>query len=313
MKVFIAGATGAVGSRLVPLFASAGHEVTGTSRSIEGVRSINVAGGHGVVMDGLDVDSIRRAVLEAQPDIIVHELTSLAGGMNLKKIDASFAVTNELRTRATDALLAAGKQVGTSRFIVQSFTGWTNEHAGARVKSELDPLDPKPAAASRQTLAAIAHAETVTVAAGGLALRYGPLYGPAQSLGAGGEMLELVRTGRMPIVGGGGGIWSFCHIDDAASATVAAATHGTAGLYNIVDDDPASVAEWLPELAIAAGGRKPMRIPAWAARPLIGDFGVRWMTTARGSSNAKAKAELGWSPSYPSWREGFRTGLGERA
>ncbi|WP_223691427.1 NAD-dependent epimerase/dehydratase family protein [Leifsonia poae] len=311
MKVFIAGATGAVGSRLVPLFAAAGHEVTGTSRSLEGARLITAAGGHGVVMDGRDVDSIRRAVLNAQPDVIVHELTALAGGMNLKKIDTSFAVTNELRTRATDALLDAGQQAGTTRYIVQSFTGWTNEHAGAQVKSELDPLDPNPAAASRQTLAAIAHTETVTLAAGGLVLRYGPLYGPAQSLGTGGEMLELVRKGRMPIVGGGGGVWSFCHIDDAASATVAAATRGASGLYNIVDDDPAAVAEWLPELASAAGGRKPMRIPAWAARPLIGDFGVQWMTTARGSSNAKAKAALGWSPTYASWRDGFRNGLGE--
>lgn len=313
MKVFIAGATGAVGSRLVPRFVAAGHEVTGTSRSIEGVRSITAAGGQGVTMDGRDVDSIRRAVLAAQPDIIVHELTSLARGLDLKRIDTTFAVTNELRTRATDALLAAGQQAGTRRFIVQSFTGWTNEHAGARVKSEQDPLDPNPAAASRGTIAAIAHTETVTVAAGGLVLRYGPLYGPAQSLGAGGEMLELVRRGRMPIVGGGGGIWSFCHVDDAASATVAAANRGASGLYNIVDDDPAAVAEWLPELASAAGARKPMRIPAWAARPLIGDFGVRWMTTARGSSNAKAKAALGWVPSHPSWRDGFRTGLGERS
>ncbi|MEO8907089.1 MAG: NAD(P)-dependent oxidoreductase [Microbacteriaceae bacterium] len=311
MKVFIAGATGAVGSRLVPLFATAGHEVTGTSRSIQGASEITATGGHGVVMDGRDLDSIRRVVLDAQPDIIVHELTALAGGINLKKIDASFAVTNELRTRATDALLAAGQQAGTSRFIVQSFTGWTNEHAGSRVKSELDPLDPNPAAASRQTLAAIAHAETMTLAAGGLVLRYGPLYGPGQALGTGGEMLELVAKGRMPIVGGGAGIWSFCHIDDAASATVAAATHGTTGLYNIVDDDPASVAEWLPEFARAAGGRKPMRVPSWAARPLIGEFGVRWMTTARGSSNAKAKAALGWTPRFPSWRDGFRTGLGD--
>jgi nucleoside-diphosphate-sugar epimerase len=313
MKIFIAGATGAIGSRLVPLFLAAGHEVTGTSRSIEGTGRINAAGGHGVVMDGQDVHSIRRAVLEAQPEIIVHELTSLAAGMNLKKLDTSFAVTNELRTRATDALLTAGQEVGTSRFLVQSFTGWTNEHTGPPVKSEADPLDPNPAATSRQSLAAIAHLEAVTVAAGGLVLRYGPLYGPGQSLGAGGEMLELVAKGGMPIVGSGRGIWSFTHVDDAASATFAAATRGTPGLYNIVDDDPAPVAEWIPQLALAAGGKKPMRIPAWLARPLIGEFGVRWMTTARGSSNAKARAELGWAPSYTSWREGFRTGLDDKA
>jgi len=310
MKVFIAGATGAIGSRLVPLLVAEGHQVIGTSRSAKGTSRIDAAGGHGVIMDGLDADSVRRAVLDAQPDVIVHELTSLAGSINLKKLDSSFAVTNQLRTRATDALLAAGRQAGTSRFVVQSFTGWTNEHTGSWVKTEEDPLEPHPVASARESLAAITHLEAATVAAGGLVVRYGPLYGPGQSLGTGGEMLELVAKGKMPVVGGGRGVWSFTHIDDAAMATAAAATRGEPGLYNIVDDDPATVSEWIPVLASAAGGKKPMRIPAWMARPMIGDFGVQWMTTARGSSNAKAKAVLGWAPRYASWREGFRTGLG---
>lgn len=310
MKIFIAGATGAVGSRLVPLFIAAGHEVTGTSRSAEGLRRIHAGGGRGVIMDGLDAASIRHAVLAAQPDVLVHQLTSLSGGIDLKRLDDTFAVTNDLRTRGTDALIAAAKEAGTSRILVQSFTGWTNEHSGTPVKTEEDPLDPNPVAASRNMLAAIAHAERAAVDAGGLALRFGSFYGPGQALGEGGEMLELVRKGRMPVVGAGTGVWSFCHIDDAAAATVAAATRGAAGLYNIVDDDPAQVSVWLPELARAVGARRPLRVPVFVARMLIGEFGVEWMTTARGSSNAKAKAELGWAPRYPSWREGFRTGLG---
>lgn len=310
MRIFIAGATGAVGGRLVPLLSSAGHEVTGTSRSEHGVHRIEAAGGRGVVMDGLDAASVRRAVLDAQPDVLVHELTSLAGGFDLAHIDRSFAVTNELRTRGTDTLIAAAQEAGTPRIIVQSFTGWTNEHAGSPVKTERDRLDPHPVPAMRPALDAIAHAERVTVEAGGLALRYGSFYGPGQSIGAGGDTLEAVRRRRVPIVGDGGGVWSFCHIDDAASATAAAITRGAPGTYNIVDDEPAPVAEWLPELARAIGAKPPMRLPAWVARLVVGEFGVAWMTTARGSSNAKAKAELGWTPRYASWRDGFRTGLG---
>ncbi|HEU0181385.1 MAG TPA: NAD(P)-dependent oxidoreductase [Agromyces mariniharenae] len=310
MRIFIAGGTGAVGSRLVPLFVAAGHEVTGTSRTAEGVQRIAAAGGRGVVMDGRDAASVRRAVLDAEPDVLVHQLTSLSGHFDFKRFDETFAVTNELRTRGTDALLAAANEAGTGRIVVQSYTGWTNEHAGSAVKTEADPLDPNPVPAARNTLAAIAYAEQATLDAGGLALRFGNFYGPGQSLGEGGEMLESVRKRQVPIVGGGRGIWSFCHIDDAAAATVAAATRGAAGIYNVVDDEPAAVSEWLPELARAIGAKSPMRVPAWVARMAIGEFGVAWMTTGRGSSNAKAKAELGWAPRYATWREGFRSGLG---
>ncbi|QIG40703.1 NAD(P)-dependent oxidoreductase [Microbacterium sp. 4R-513] len=310
MKIFIAGGSGAVGSRLVPQFLAAGHEVTGTSRTEEGARRIEAAGARGVVMDGLDEASIRRAVLEARPDVLVHQLTSLSGGFDFKRFDETFATTNELRTRGTDALIAAAEEAGTSRIVVQSYTGWTNEHSGSPVKTEADPIDPDPVPIARSTLAAIAYAERATVAAGGLALRFGSFYGPGQALGEGGEMLEAVRRRRIPLVGRAEGIWSFCHIDDAATATVAAATRGAAGVYNIVDDEPAPVSTWLPELARAVGAKRPLRVPAWIARTIIGDFGVAWMTTARGSSNAKAKAELGWTPRYASWREGFRSGLG---
>ncbi|WP_136042787.1 MULTISPECIES: NAD-dependent epimerase/dehydratase family protein [unclassified Microbacterium] len=309
MKIFIAGGSGAVGSRLVPLLVAAGHEVTGTAHSEAGAARIAAAGGRGVIMDGTDPASIRRAVLDAKPDVLVHQLTALSGSFDLKRLDETFAVTNRLRTLGTDALIAAAKEAGTGRIVVQGYTGWPNEHTGAAVKTEADPLDPNPVPTARNTLAAIAHAEHAAVEAGGLALRFGNFYGPGQSLGEGGEMLMSVQKGQVPIVGSGAGVWSFCHIDDAVAATVAAITQGDAGVYNIVDDEPAPVAEWLPVLASIVGRKRPMRVPAWLARFLIGDFGVAWMTTARGSSNAKAKAELGWTPRYPSWREGFRTGL----
>ena len=311
MRVFIAGATGAVGSRLVPLLVASGHEVVGTSRSAERLGAIEAAGAKGVVMDGLDAASVRAAVLDARPDVIVHELTGLDGvAPDLKHFDEGFAATNALRTRGTDHLLAAAREAGVARFIAQSFTGWPNERAGGRVKTEEDPIDPSPTAASRETVAAIRHVERATTDAGGLALRYGGLYGPGNSIGTGGELLDMVHDGKLPLVGDGAGVWSFCHVDDAASATALAVERGAPGVYNIVDDDPAPVSEWLPELARIIGAKPPRHVPAWVARPLIGEHGVSLMTKIRGSSNAKAKRELGWEPRFPSWQEGFRTGLG---
>lgn len=311
MRVFIAGATGAVGSRLVPMLVTAGHEVVGTSRSTERLGEIEAAGARGVVMDGLDAASVRIAVLDARPDAIVHELSALAGvAPDFRHFDEAFAGTNALRTRGTDHLLAAAREAGVGRFVAQSFTGWPNERSGGPVKTEEDPLDPSPTRASRQTLDAIRYVERATTEAGGLALRYGGLYGPGNVIGRGGQLLAMVQARRLPVVGGGTGVWSFCHVDDAASATAAALTRGAPGVYNVVDDDPAPVSEWLPELARIVGAKPPRRVPAWVARPLIGEHGVSLMTQARGSSNAKAKRELGWEPRYPSWREGFRTGLG---
>ena len=311
MRVFIAGATGAVGSRLVPLLVASGHEVVGTSRSAERLGAIEAAGAKGVVMDGLDAASVRAAVLDARPDVIVHELTGLDGiAPDLKHFDEGFAATNALRTSGTDHLLAAAREAGVARFIAQSFTGWPNERTGGPVKTEEDPIDPTPTAASRETIAAIRYVEQSTTDAGGLALRYGGLYGPGNVIGTGGELLAMVQDGKLPLVGDGAGVWSFCHVDDAASATAIAVERGAPGVYNIVDDDPAPVSEWLPELARIIGAKPPRHVPAWVARPLIGEHGVSLMTKIRGSSNAKAKRELGWEPRYPSWREGFRTGLG---
>ncbi|WP_139416773.1 NAD-dependent epimerase/dehydratase family protein [Agromyces laixinhei] len=311
MRVFIAGATGAIGSRVVRLLVAAGHEVAGTSRHGDRLADIEAAGARGLVMDGLDATSVRTAVLEARPEVIVHELTALAGlAPDLKHFDQGFAMTNELRTSGTDHLLAVAAEAGVGRFIAQSYTGWPNERTGGAVKDEADPIDPHPTDASKETIAAIRYVEGATAAADGVALRSGQLYGPGQSIGRGGEMVEMIAAGRLPLVGGGTGITSFCHIDDAASATAAAVTHGAAGVYNIVDDDPAPVSEWLPALAEAVGAKAPRHVPAWVARPLIGEHGVSLMTKARGSSNAKAKRELDWTPDWPSWREGFRSGLG---
>ena len=311
MRVFIAGATGAVGSRLVPLLVAAGHEVVGTSRSAERLGVLERAGASGVVMDGLDAASVRRAVLEAGPDVIVHQLTALAAiAPDMKHFDEGFAMTNALRTRGTDHLLAAAAEAGVGRFVAQSFTGWPNERTGGPVKTEEDPLDPSPAPASRETLAAIRYVEQATTDAAGLALRYGALYGPGNAIGRGGQILEMVRARKLPLVGGGTGVWSFCHVEDAASATALAVTTGAPGVYNVVDDDPAPVSEWLPELARIVGAKPPMRVPAWLAKPLIGEYGVSLMTKVRGSSNAKAKRALGWQPRFASWREGFRSGLG---
>ena len=315
MRIFIAGATGALGSRLVTLLTAAGHDVSGSSRTASGAARVDAQGATGVVMDPLDAGSVRAAVATAKPDVIVHELTAL-GSMtgNLRKWDEDFAMTNRLRTEGTDHLLAAATEVGVRRFVAQSYGGhWTNQRTGGPVKTEADPLVDQPGKEARQSLRAIRHVEeAVTTAAGieGVVLRYGNFYGPGNAISRDGDMAALIRKGRIPIVGGGTGVWSWVHIDDAAAATAVAVERGAPGIYNIVDDDPAPVSAWLPYLAEQLGGRSPMRLPPWLAKPLIGEFGLALMTTVRGSSNAKAKRELGWAPRYASWREGFRTGLG---
>jgi 2-alkyl-3-oxoalkanoate reductase len=237
-------------------------------------------------------------------------MTSLAGAFSLRRFDKVFAVTNQLRTQGTEHLLAAAAAAGVRRFVAQSYTGWTNIRDGGGVKTEDDPLDPNPPAMQRETLAAIRHLERAVLAAApvpGIALRYGSLYGP----GASDEFVGLIRKGRVPIIGDGGGVWSFLHVRDAAAATVAALEQGAPGVYNVVDNDPASVAEWLPYVAQAVGAKAPRRVPTWLGRLAAGEVGVSMMTQIRGSSNAKAKRELGWRPAWPSWREGFSRGLAD--
>jgi nucleoside-diphosphate-sugar epimerase len=316
MRMFVAGASGALGRRLVPMLVQRGHEVVGTTRSKDRAKGIESAGATAAVLDALNREEVLQAVTQARPEVVIHELTALSGSLDLRHFDASFAATNRLRTVGTDHLLDAARAAGAQRIVVQSYAGWTYAPDGAAVKTEAEPLNEHPTRGSAATLAAIRHAETATLAAPmiGVVLRYGGLYGPENALGcdkgADGEMLAMVRRRRVPVVGGGDGIWSFVHIDDAASATVLAAEHGARGIYNIVDDDPAPVHTWLPYLASTIGARPPLRVPAWLVRPVLGAHGVSMMTRIPGASNAKARAELRWTPRYPSWREGFRTGLG---
>jgi nucleoside-diphosphate-sugar epimerase len=311
MRVFLAGATGAVGRRLVPQLVARGHQVTGTTRSTDKLDELRALGAEPVVVDGLDPVTVGNAVAHAKPDAIIHQMTALAGEPDLKHFDRFFATTNALRTKGTEHLLAAAKAAGVGRFIAQSYTGWTNARKGGPVKTENDPLDPDPASSQAETLAAIRFLERAVLEAPleGIVLRYGSFYGPCAS----DSLVELIRKRRMPIVGSGAGIWSWIHIDDAASATVAALERGERGVYNIVDDEPATASECLRYLAEAVGAKQPLRVPAWLGRLVAGEFAVRSMTEARGASNAKAKRELRWQPRWSSWREGFRRGLTEPA
>jgi 2-alkyl-3-oxoalkanoate reductase len=300
MRVFVAGASGAIGSRLVPQLVERGHDVVGSSRSREKSDRLTALGAEPVVLDLLDPDAGRKTVTQVRPDAIIHEATALSGLSDLKNPDKAFAQTNRLRIAGTDALLAAAREADVSRFLAQSFTSWPYAREGGPVKTEEDPLDPAPVPTMRETLDAIRHLEQAVVAAGGIVLRYGGFYGSPED-----AQLELVRRRRFPIVGDGGGIWSFVHLDDAATATALALEGGAPGIYNVVDDEPAPVSEWLPALAEVIDAKPPRHVPRWLARILAGEAGVALMTEIRGASNAKAKRELGWTLRYPSWRQGF--------
>ena len=313
MRVFIAGSTGVLGRRLVPMLVSAGHEVTGTTRSGARAAELRSAGAEPVVVDALNRAEMHAAVTAARPQVIVHELTALQGKTDIRTIERGFELTNRLRTDGTEILLSAAREAGVRRFVAQSFAGWPNERTGGSIKTEDDPLDRAPPPPLRHAMDAIQHLERAVTHARdleGIVLRYGTFYGPGTTLSEGGEHVEQVRRRRFPLVGEGNGVWSFVHIDDAASATMDAIERGAPGIYNVVDDEPAPVAEWLPALADAIGARPPRHAPVWLARLVSGEAGVALMTSIRGSSNAKAKRELGWQPRYPSWRSGFRLGLG---
>jgi 2-alkyl-3-oxoalkanoate reductase len=312
MKVFIAGGTGAVGKRLVPLLAAAGHDVYATTRSAGKVGELRRLGAEPVVLDILDREAVEAAIAAAQPEVIVHQATALSDIGDFRKFAEEFAQTDRLRTEGTDNLLAAAKASGVRRFVAQSFTSWPYAKAGGPVKTEDDPLDPDPPEAARGMLRAIRQLEEhVTGAEGleGVALRYGGFYGPGTSITDGGTHVDAIRKRRFPVVGGGAGIWSFVHIDDVASATKAAIESDATGIFNVVDDEPAPVSEWLPYLAAAIGAKPPRRVPAWVGKLAVGELGVSMMTETRGASNEKAKRELGWQLRYPSWRLGFREGL----
>lgn len=312
MKVFVAGATGAVGKRLVPLLVASGYDVVAMTRTADKAATLHAIGAEPVVADGLDRDAIMQAVARAEPDVVIHQMTGLTGIKSFKKFDEEFTLTNRLRTEGTDNLLAAARAAGARRFIVQSFGNWNYERTGTELKTEEDPLDPNPPANQRASLEAIRYLEDAVVGAvdiDGIALRYATFYGPGTGFAMDGELVELVRARKLPIVGDGAGVWGFIHMDDAATATVAAIERGAPGVYNIVDDEPAPVSVWLPELARVLGAKPPRRVPVWLGRLAIGEVGVSMMTEIRGPSNAKAKRELGWQPRYASWRDGFRHGL----
>jgi nucleoside-diphosphate-sugar epimerase len=305
MKVFVAGATGALGKQLVPMLVDAGHEVTGMSRSAAKRGEIEAMGATAAIADALDAEAVAAAVGAADPDVIVHELTAISGDMDFKNFEKAFEPTNRLRTEATDHLLSAGRAVGVRRFVAQSFAPWPYARVGGPVKTEDDPLDPDPPAQVRTTLDAIRYLEDAVTGAEwteGIALRYGGFYGPGTNFGSTGEMTDAIRARKLPIVGDGGGVWSFIHIADAAEATLAAIERGRRGIYNIVDDEPATAAEWLPVAAEHVGAKPPRRVPRFLGRLFGGELAVVMMTELRGSSNAKAKRELGWRPGHPTWR-----------
>jgi len=308
MRVFIAGATGAIGRNLVPLLVAAGHQVVGTARTEEKLVLIRRFGAEAVVMDGLDDASVRRAVQSTEPEVVVHQMTGLAGLSDLRRFDRTFAVTNRLRTAGTDHLLAAARDAGAKRFVAQSYCGWPLARIGGTVKTENDPLDPTPPREFRRSLDAIRHLENAVTRAGdlaGIVLRYGSFYGPGTGLFESAAVEQIVRR-RFPLIGDGNGWWSFVHTEDAAAATVLAVERGQAGsIYNIADDEPAPARKWLPALAATLGARPPRHVPAWLARFLAGEHLVVMMTEARAGSNAKAKRELGWQPRRATWRQGF--------
>ncbi|MEV4619051.1 NAD(P)-dependent oxidoreductase [Asanoa sp. NPDC049573] len=313
MRIFVAGASGAIGGQLVPQLVERGHEVVGTTRSAAKTGALRALGAEPVVVDALDRDAVAGVVAKAEPEVIVHQLTALSGPADVRHAKQTFAATNRLRTEGTDHFLAAGRAVGARRFVAQSNALWM-ERAGAPVVDEDGQLEPDPPADAVPLVAALRHLEEAVTGidwADGIVIRYGGFYGPGTDLSAAADavLTEQVRKRRFPIIGNGAGVWSMVHISDAASATVAAIERGRPGIYHVADDEPAPVREWLPYLAQALGAKPPRRVPAWLARGLAGDFAVDMMTRAPGISNERTKRDLAWAPVYPSWRAGFTTGL----
>jgi nucleoside-diphosphate-sugar epimerase len=272
-------------------------------------------GARPAVADALDPDAVAQAVASAEPEVIVHELTALSGKFDMRHIDRFFATTNRLRTEGTDHLLAAARAVGARRFVAQSYAGWPAARTGGLVKDEDAPFDPHPPAQLRDMMAALRHLEDAVIGADwleGVVLRYGGFYGPGTTLSAdpAADHSRAIRKRQFPVVGDGGGMWSFIHVDDAAAATAIAAERGDRGIYNVVDDEPAPAREWMPELALALGAKPPRHVPRWVGRLLAGEAATIMMTEVRGASNEKAKRELDWKPRYASWRQGFVQGLG---
>jgi nucleoside-diphosphate-sugar epimerase len=310
MRVFVAGATGAIGAPLLALLVAEGHEVTGMARSPERAAAVRAAGAEAALADALDAEAVADAVRQARPEAIVHQLTAIPRRLDPRKIVRDFAMTDRLRTEGTRNLVAAAQAVGGARVIAQSIAFAYEPGRAGTIHVEDDPLMSDPPAQFKRSAQAVAELERTVLGAGGLVLRYGYFYGRGTSISRSGSLGQEVAKRRLPIVGDGGGVWSFIHVDDAARAAAAALTQGASAAYNIVDDEPAPVREWVPALAQALGAKPPRRVPAWLARPLAGEYGVYTMTRTQGASNARAKQALGWAPSHSGWREGFRSALG---
>jgi nucleoside-diphosphate-sugar epimerase len=312
MRVFVAGATGAIGRPLLALLVADGHEVTAMTRSAANAQALLAAGAEPVLADALDAGAVTRAVEAASPRALIHQLTAIPPRLDPRKIERDFALTDRLRTEGTRNLVNAARSVGAERVLAQSVAFAYAPGPPGCVHVESDPLNAtaNPPKQFRRSAAAIAELESKVLDAGGLVLRYGYFYGPGSAISRSGAFGEDVSRRRLPVIGGGGGVWSLIHVEDAAQATVAALTNGASGAYNVVDDEPAPVREWLPALAAALGAPRPRRVPSLLARPLAGSYGIATMTTAQGACNELAKDALGWRPRYSSWREGFRSALG---
>jgi 2-alkyl-3-oxoalkanoate reductase len=311
VKIFVAGGTGAMGRRLVPQLIAAGHHVVAMTRSERNADWLQGLGATAARADALDKGAVVEAIKRAEPDAVIHQLTGLARAKSFKEFDKEFALTNRLRTEGTDVLIEGARAAGVGRFIAQSYGNWNYARTGTGLKTESDGLDPNPPTNQVRSMQAIRYLEAAVLDFGGIALRYGNFYGPGTGIDTNGDVVNQVRKRRLPIVGDGKGVWSFVHIDDAASAAIAALDARSPGVYNIADDEPAPVCAWLPALAKAVGAQPPRHVPLWLGRLAAGEVGVSMMTQIRGTSNAKVKRELGWTPRYPSYREGFATGLGD--
>jgi 2-alkyl-3-oxoalkanoate reductase len=310
MRVFLAGATGVIGRRLVPMLLAEGHQVTGMTRSPQKAQELRIAGAEPVVADALDSSAVQAAVRQAQPEAVIHQLTALPQRIDPRKIERDFALNDRLRSEGTRVLVDAAKAAGAKRIVAQSIAFAYAPGPAGTIHRESDPLVLNPPKSFQRSARALVDLESAVLDANGIVLRYGYFYGPGTSISSSGSMVQDVGRHRLPIVGSGGGVWSFIHIDDAARATVAALGHKGSGVYNIVDDEPATVADWIPALADATKASKPWRMPAFIARLAAGEYGASVMTHGQGASNELAKRELGWQPDHPSWHEGFRTALG---
>lgn len=313
MRILLAGASGAIGQTLIPLLVQHQHEVFGAFRNPSHSERVQALGATPVVLDALDGQAVNDRMAEIRPQVVIHQLTAIPPRIDLRHFDRDFELTNRLRTEGTRNLTTAAVRAGAERFLAQSFTGWPYARRGIRLKTEEDDLDPSPPPKMKTTLDALEMLEhTVLREQGltGIVLRYGPFYGPHSSIALDGTLVEDIRRNKLPIIGQGTGVWSFLHLHDAATATLAALTRAQRGLYNIVDDDPAPVSEWLPYLAQCVGAKPPRHVPNWLAKILIGEHAVALMNDIRGVSNAKARKELEWTPRWSSWRQGFQEGLG---